>query len=59
MYLGYEAAMQITAVLLQALAARLEVYGLQYVITKNGVKSIGAQVHLQPAAQQDHIYDFG
>lgn len=51
--------MQITAVLLQALAARLEVYGLQYVITKNGVKSIGAQVHLQPAAQQDHIYDFG
>ena len=43
----------------QALAARLEVLLLEDVILKNGVKTIQAANHFEPALQQDKIWDFG
>ena len=43
----------------QALAARLEVLLLEDLILKNGVKTIQAANHFEPALQQDKIWDFG
>ena len=48
-----------TSAWVQALGARLEVLLLEDVILKNGVKTIQAANHFEPALQQDKIWDFG
>ena len=45
--------------MLQALGSVFEVFLLENVILKDGIKTIGAQNHFEPALQQDHIWDFG